>query len=71
MLNMSIAGHTSWFAYDMFFIMSHSGQSVYDPNLLRPNPNPQKPVTCSQVGSIIDTPNFIQWESHFRLWLRI
>ena len=31
--------------YDMFFIVLHSGRPVYNPNLLRPNPNPQKPVS--------------------------
>ena len=57
---MSIAGHAGLSAYNMFLIVSHLGQPVYDLNLLRPSPNSQKPVSCSQVGSIIDTPNFIQ-----------
>ena len=57
---MSIAGYAGWLAYDMFLIVSLSGQPVYDPNWLRPNPNPKKTcvgfVLCLQVGSNIDTP---------------
>ena len=42
MSNVSIAGYAGWPAYDTFFIMSLSGRSIYDPNPLRPNPNPKK-----------------------------
>ena len=38
--NGSIAGHVGWPVYDTFLIVSLSGRSVYDPNPLRPNPNP-------------------------------
>jgi len=31
----------------MFLIVSRSGRPVYDPDLLRLNPNPQKPVSDS------------------------
>ena len=31
----------------MFLIVSFSGRPVYDPNPLRPNPNPKKPVSGS------------------------
>ena len=31
----------------MFLIVSLSGRPVYDPNPLRPNPNPKKPVLGS------------------------
>ena len=41
---MPIAGYTSWPTYDTVFIVSLSSWSVYDPNPLRPNPDPQKPV---------------------------
>ena len=41
---MSIA---NWLDYDTFLIVSLSGQPVYDPNLLRSNPNPKKPVSSS------------------------
>ena len=44
MSNVSIAGYAGWPTYDTFLIVSLSGQSVYDPNPLRPNPNPKKPV---------------------------
>ena len=55
---MSIASYVGWPTYDTFFIVFLSGWSVYDPNSLRSNPNPQKPVSCSRVGSNIDTPNY-------------
>ena len=58
MLNVSIAGYAGWPAYDTFLIVSLSGRPVYDPNPLRPNPNPKKPVSCSRVGSNIDTPRW-------------
>ena len=41
---MSIMG---WPAYDTFLIVSLSGRPVYDPNSLRSNPNPKKPVSDS------------------------
>ena len=44
MSNMSIMG---WPAYDTFLIVSLSGRPVYDPNPLRSNPNPKKPVSDS------------------------
>ena len=44
---MSIAGHAGWPTYDTFLIMSRLGWHVYDPNPLRPNPNPQKLVLGS------------------------
>ena len=44
---MSIAGYASWPAYDTFLIVLLSGWPVYDPNPLRPNPNPEKPVSGS------------------------
>ena len=47
MLNVSIAGYASWATYDTFLIMSLSGRPVYDPNPLRPNPNPKKTVLGS------------------------
>ena len=40
----------------MFLFMSLSSWLFYDPNLLRPKPNPEKLVLCSRVMSIIDTP---------------
>ena len=33
--------------YDTFLIISLSGRPIYDPNLLRPNPNPKKPMLGS------------------------
>ena len=42
-------------AYDMFLIMSLLDRPIYDLNPLRLNPNPQKPVSCLQVGSNINT----------------
>ena len=44
---MSIAGYAGWPAYDTFLIVLLSGRPVYDPNPLRPNPNPEKPVSGS------------------------
>ena len=44
---MSIAGYASWLAYDTFLIVSLSGRPIYDPNPLRSNPNPKKPVLGS------------------------
>ena len=44
---MSIVSYAGWPAYDTFLIVSLSGRPVYDPNLLRPNPNPKKPVSGS------------------------
>ena len=62
---MSIASHAGWPAYNTFLIVLRSGQPVYDPNLLRPNPNMQKPMSCSRVGLNIDTPMrhhlFVSW----------
>ena len=45
MSNVSIAGYAGWPAYDTFLIMLLSSRPVYDPNPLRPNPNPKKPVS--------------------------
>ena len=47
MSNVSIAGYAGWLAYDMFLIVSLSDRPVYDPNPLRPNPNPKKPMSGS------------------------
>ena len=47
MLNVSIASYAGWPAYDTFHIVSFSGRLVYDPNPLRSNPNPKKPVSGS------------------------
>ena len=47
MLNVSIAGHAGWPAYDTFFIVLLSSWPVNDSNPLRPNPNSQKLVSCS------------------------
>ena len=44
---MSIAGYVGWPAYDKFLIVSLSSQPIYDLNSLRPNPNPQKPMSGS------------------------
>ena len=44
---MSIAGYAGWPAYDTFLIVLLSGRPVYDPNSLRPNPNPEKLVSGS------------------------
>ena len=41
---MSIVGSP---AYDTFLIVSLLGRPIYDPNSLRPNPNPKKPVSNS------------------------
>ena len=41
---MFIASHIGWSAYDTFLNVSRLGQPVYNPNLLRPNPNLQKPM---------------------------
>ena len=54
--NVSIAGYAGWPTYDMFLIMLFSGRPIYDPNPLRPNPNPKKLMSCSRVWSNIDTP---------------
>ena len=40
MSNMPIAGHVDWPAYNTFLIESFLDRPVYDPNLLRPKPNP-------------------------------
>ena len=56
MSNVFFAGYAGWPAYDTFLIMSLSSWPVYDPNSLRSNPNSKKPVSCSQVGSNINTP---------------
>ena len=53
---MSTAG---WPSYDSFFIVLLSGQPVYDPHLLRPNPNSQKLVLGLRIGSNIDTPEYV------------
>ena len=45
MSNVSITGYAGWLAYDMFLIVSFSSQPVYDPNPLKPNSNPKKPVS--------------------------
>ena len=42
---MSIAGHGGWLVYDPFLIVSLLGRPIYDPNPLRHNPNPQKPMS--------------------------
>ena len=42
MSNVSIAGYAGWPAYDTYLIVSLLGQPIYDPNPLRPNPNPEK-----------------------------
>ena len=59
---MSIAGYAGWPTYDTFLIVSLSGRPAYEPNPLRPNPNPKKNrvgfVSCSRVGSNIDTPTY-------------
>ena len=47
MSNVFIAGYAGWPVYDTFHIVSLSGWSVYDPNPLRSNPNPKKPVSGS------------------------
>ena len=47
MSNVSIASHAGWPSYDPFLIVLLLGQSVYDPNPLRPNLNLQKPVSGS------------------------
>ena len=47
MSNVSITGHANWSAYNLFLIVSFSNQSIYDPNLLRPNPNSQKLMSSS------------------------
>ena len=47
MSNVSIAGYAGWPAYDTFLIVSLLGRPVYDPNPLRPNPNPKKSVSGS------------------------
>ena len=47
MSNVSIAGYAGWPTYDTFLIVLLSGQPVYDPNPLRSNPNPKKPVSGS------------------------
>ena len=47
MSNVSIAGYAGWPAYDTFLIVSLSSRPIYDPNPLRPNPNPKKPVLSS------------------------
>ena len=77
MSNVSIAGHAGWPAYNLFLIVLLLGQLVYDPNPLRPNPNPQKPVLCSRVESNIDTPRFKgeifghgDWWKQIRQWLK-
>ena len=70
MSNVSIVGYVGWPTYDTFLIVS---LSVYDPNPLRPNPNPQKIrvgfMSCSRVGWNIDTPKLRQEERQpFRHW---
>ena len=47
MSNVSIAGYAGWPTYDTFLIVSLTDRPVYDPNLLRSNPNPKKPVSGS------------------------
>ena len=44
---MSIVGYVGSPAYDTFLIVSLSSQPVYEPNPLRPNPNPKKPMLGS------------------------
>ena len=44
---MSIAGYAGWPAYDTFLIVLLSGRPIYDPNPLRLNPNPEKPMLGS------------------------
>ena len=55
---MSITSYAGWPAYDTSLIVLLSSWPVYDPNPLRPNPNPKKSVSCSRVGSNIDTPTW-------------
>ena len=40
-------GFLGWPIYDTFLIVSLSDRPIYDPNPLRPNPNPKKPVSAS------------------------
>ena len=47
MSNVSIAGYAGWPTYDTFLIVSLTDRPVYDPNPLRSNPNPKKPVSGS------------------------
>ena len=47
MSNVSIADYAGWPACDTFLIVSVLGWPIYDPNPLRPNPNPKKPVSGS------------------------
>ena len=47
MSNVSITGYASRPAYDTFLIVSLSSRPVYDPNPLRSNLNPKKPVSGS------------------------
>ena len=42
---MSITGYAGWPAYDTFLIVSLLSRPVYDPNPLRSNPNPKKPIS--------------------------
>ena len=44
---MFIVGYAGWPAYYTFLIVSLSGRSIYDPNSLRPNPNPKKHMSGS------------------------
>ena len=67
---MSIAGYASWPAYDTFLIVSLSGQPIYDPNPLRLNPNPKKPVSGScRVHGLDRTLTLLLW-CIFLHWLK-
>lgn len=51
---MSTTDYASWLAYDTFFVVSLSGQPVYNPNALRYNPNYKnsRQVRVLFVGSV-------------------
>ena len=76
---MSIAGFAGWLAYDMFLIVSLLGRPIYDPNPLRHNPNPKKPVlvsyrvrelgwTLTSLGcsSTVCTMHYFHFTTHYR-----
>ena len=45
MSNVSITRYMGWPTYDTFLIVSLMDWPVYDPNPLKPNPNPRKPMS--------------------------
>ena len=62
MLNVFIADYTSWPVYDSFLIVLLLGWPIYDPNSLRPNPNPKKPVSSScRVRGLDRTLTPLEW----------